>query len=233
MANMTHNGPVLRIDGTRPLSDEAIQAVRTASDQAEGRQEPGIVLAYVCGAPDVCGAPEEIAGDAGPDMALVSRWERAVRRLERGRLPVVAVATGDCGGTALDVLLAADFRIATSPTSRLRLMAAGGRQASWPGMAGFRLVQQAGVAAVRSALLFGTPVTAADALALRLVDEITGDIPGAVAAASRRLAAAAGPELAIRRQLMFDATWMSFEDALGPHLAACDRTLRQACGRAA
>ena len=149
MANTMHNGPVLRIDGTRPLSDEAIQAVRTASDQAEGRQDPGIVLAYVCG------APEEMAGDAGPDMALVSRWERAVRRLERGRLPVVAVAAGDCGGTALDVLLAADFWIATSS---LRLMAAGGHQASWPGMAGFRLVQQAGVAAVRSALLFGTPL---------------------------------------------------------------------------
>lgn len=224
MADTAQDGPVLRIDGTRPLSDEAIRAVQTASDQAEGKEDPGIVLV------DVSGAPGEMADDAGLDVALVSRWERAVRRLERGHLPVVAIATGDCGGTALDVLLAADFRIATS---RLRLLAAVGHEASWPGMAAFRLVQQAGVAAVRSALLFGTPVTAADALALRLVDEITEDIPGAVAAASGRLAAIASPELAIRRQLMFDATWMSFEDALGPHLAACDRALRQACGQAA
>ncbi len=224
MANTTLDGPVLRIDGTRPLSDDAIRVVQAASTEAEGKENPGIVVVYLSG------APREIDNDAGLDVGLVSRWERAVRRLERGYLPVVAVATGDCGGTALDVLLAADFRIATSS---LRLLAVAGHGASWPGMAAFRLVQQAGVAAVRSALLFGTPVTAASALALRLVDEMTEDIPGAVEAASRRLAATAGPELAIRRQLMLDATWMSFEDALGPHLAACDRALRQAGGQAA
>ncbi|KOG89867.1 enoyl-CoA hydratase, partial [Streptomyces varsoviensis] len=35
-----------------------------------------------------------------------------------------------------------------------------------------------------------------------------------------------GKDLAIRRQLLLDARTTSFEDALGPHLAACDRLLR-------
>jgi isomerase DpgB len=48
-----------------------------------------------------------------------------------------------------------------------------------------------------------------------------------------QVASWAGAELAIRRQLMDEASWMSFEDALGPHLAACDRALRRAGGRAA
>jgi|SRR5882757_1224407 len=50
------------------------------------------------------------------------------------------------------------------------------------------------------------------------------------------LAAAAGlrsgREPAIRRQLMYDAATTSFEEALGAHLAACDRMLRQASSEA-
>jgi isomerase DpgB len=33
--------------------------------------------------------------------------------------------------------------------------------------------------------------------------------------------------MAIRRRLMLDAATAAFEDALGRHLAACDRALRQ------
>ncbi|MCZ9336264.1 enoyl-CoA hydratase/isomerase family protein, partial [Streptomyces sp. TRM76130] len=42
-----------------------------------------------------------------------------------------------------------------------------------------------------------------------------------------------GKELAIRRQLLFDAANTAFEDALGPHLAACDRALRGTAREAA
>ena len=40
-------------------------------------------------------------------------------------------------------------------------------------------------------------------------------------------AAVEGAELAIRRQLMLEAPTATFEDALGVHLAACDRSLRR------
>jgi len=36
-----------------------------------------------------------------------------------------------------------------------------------------------------------------------------------------------GKEVAIRRQLLLDAAQHSFEEALGAHLAACDRALRR------
>ena len=37
----------------------------------------------------------------------------------------------------------------------------------------------------------------------------------------------AGAEHAIRRQLLLEAATTSYEDALGAHLAACDRELRR------
>ena len=73
-------------------------------------------------------------------MALVSKWERGLRRLERLDMTTVAMATGDCGGLALDALLATDYRVATSDV-RLLVPVAGG--ATWPGMAIYRLAQQA------------------------------------------------------------------------------------------
>ena len=58
-------------------------------------------------------------------VALVSKWERALRRLERLPAATIAVADGDCGGPALDALLATDYRIA-SPAVRL-IVPVGGR----------------------------------------------------------------------------------------------------------
>jgi isomerase DpgB len=68
---------------------------------------------------------------------------------------------------------------------------------------------------------------AADAVAMHVIDELTSDTPGALAAAEELAEAIPGAELAIRRQLMQDAPAVSFEDALGAHLAACDRVLRR------
>jgi isomerase DpgB len=159
----------------------------------------------------------------------VNKWERVLRRLERLPATTVAVAAADCGGLALDVLLATDLRIATTGT---RLLPPVDGAATWPGMALFRLAQQAGSGPIRRAVLFGAPITANEALAMNLIDEIADD-PGAALAATTRLATAfSGPELAIRRQLMFNAASSTFEDALGGHLAACDRALRRASAEA-
>jgi isomerase DpgB len=198
---------VLEIDGTRPISAETVEAVSAACDRAEDDGSPGTVVARVSGAP---------GGDwaRGLTVGLVTKWERAVRRLERLPMTTVAVASGDCGGAALDVLLATDVRVAAPGT---RLLVPTADAGTWPGMALFRLVQQAGPAAVRRTVLHGAPIGAAEAVALHLIDEIA-EAPAVVAA---------GRELAIRRQLMLDAVTTAFEDALGAHLAACDRALRQ------
>jgi isomerase DpgB len=210
-------GPVLRVDGGRGLEADLSRSVSGLCDEAEAAGA-GHVIVHVSGAP----AGQAVAAPA--DVAAVSKWEQAVRRFERLRVPTLVAARGECGGAALDLLLAADVRIAT-PDLRLRLNSHG--QAVWPGMALFRLVQQCGLARARPAVLFGAPITAADALEYGLVDRVSKNPDLTLTAAVRLLRRLSGPELAIRRQLALDAQWMSFEDALGPHLAACDRSLRR------
>jgi isomerase DpgB len=210
-------GLVLRIDGTRPISAETVAAVAALCDRAEDHEGPGIVELQVSGAP-AASWPDRLT------VGLVNKWERVLRRLERIGRVTVATASGDCGGTALDALLAADFRIA-DPATRLLLPTAGG--ATWPGMALYRLAHQAGAARARQAVLLGAPITAAQALALSLVDRLAGDPAGRLAELAEAAADLSGEELAIRRRLVFDAIPTSFEEALGAHLAACDRALRR------
>ncbi|WP_409234642.1 enoyl-CoA-hydratase DpgB [Streptomyces sp. PA5.6] len=211
----------LELDGSKPMSATAVKAVSALCDRAEDAEGAGaerpVVAVHVTGAPD--------AGWAGSlDVMLVTKWERALRRLERLPVATVAVAHGDCGGTALEAFLAADVRVAAPDT---RLLLPRDATATWPGMAGYRLVRLAGGARIRAALLFGRPIGAAEALALGIVDELTDDPAGAVATVAALVGDLSGKEIAIRRQLMFDAATTGFEDALGAHLAACDRALRQ------
>nr|UNQ78292.1 enoyl-CoA hydratase/isomerase family protein [Microbispora sp.] len=211
-----------RIDGSEPLSSGTIAKLSDVCQKAEDRGGHGIVVLQVRGAPDH-------TWSRGLTVALVNKWERALRRLERLGMTTVAVATGDCGGPALDTLLATDYRIAAAD---VRLVFPVENGATWPGMSVYRLSQQAGVARVRRAVLFGVPIEAKEALGLHLIDEL-GDAPAdALAAIPRLTGALAGPEVAIRRRLMLDATTTSFEDALGSHLAACDRALRLTAGAA-
>jgi isomerase DpgB len=214
---MVNGELVLRLDGARPLSAASVEELDALCDFAEDHREPGPVTVHVTGAPPAGWA-------AGVTVGLVSKWERVVRRFERlGRL-TVAVAAGDCAGTALDVLLAADVRIA-APGTRLLLAGAGG--APWPGMTVHRLTRQAGAAGIRRAVLLGAPIDADRALALNLVDEVSADPAAALAALTGTAGAVDGKELAIRRQLVFEAGSTAFEDALGAHLAAADRALRR------
>jgi isomerase DpgB len=208
---------VIRIDGRQPLSADSVAAIEAVCDRAEELDEPGTVTIYVSGAP-VRSWTSELT------VALVSKWERVLRRLERLGVATIAVAAGDCGGLALDALLVTDYRIAARS---VRLMVPAQAGATWPGMALYRLVHQAGGTAIRRAVLFGIPIQAADALAMHLVDELTYDTEGARVAAAEWACAMWGDELAVRRQLMLDAANVSFDDALGLHLAACDRVLRR------
>jgi isomerase DpgB len=209
----------LRIDGRQPLLTDTVAAVAAACDAAEDLEGRARVVVRVSGVPR-----GPLPG--GLTVSLVSKWERALRRLERLPAATIAVADGDCGGPALDVLLATDYRIATGSVRLVVPVEGGG---TWPGMALYRLAGHgANAAPIRRAVLYGTPVDAAEALTLQLVDELTDDVPKALRIAAERADAVSGTELAIRRQLLHDAASTSFEEALGVHLAACDRALRRA-----
>jgi isomerase DpgB len=84
------------------------------------------------------------------------------------------------------------------------------------------------VAPVRRLALFGVEIGAARAAGLGLVDEVGDDVVALAREALEILGGVPGRELAIRRRLLLDATTTSYEDALGSHLAACDRAVRLA-----
>lgn len=207
-----------------------------------GRLSPALValLDQACDhAADAPGRPlvlrlrsEHGAGPAvPPDVHLISRWERALGRIER--LPGISIvlAEGGCGPLALSVLLATDHRIA-SPDLRACLVGPHGE--IMPDMLLHRLVQQIGVSRTRALALFGRELDAAAALELGLVGEIAGDPAAAASAFLLSLPAAAMRDLPVRRRLLLDATTTAFDEALGAHLAACDRSLRMlACAQQA
>ncbi|QLQ40520.2 enoyl-CoA-hydratase DpgB [Micromonospora robiginosa] len=209
----------IEIDGRRAPGPEQIATVLRACARAEDAVTPAVVVVHVSGAP------------AGPwpdgvTVGVINKWEQALRRLEQLPAATVAVASGDCGGPALDALLATDYRIAATSA---RLVPSRPGAASWPGMALYRMTRQGSAAdAVRRSVLFGSPITMAEALPVSLVHEVTDDPAAAVAAATARVVTVPGAEVALRRQLMLDAQTVGFEDALGVHLAACDRELRRA-----
>jgi isomerase DpgB len=213
---------VVRIDGAAATPAEHTTAVGAVCDRAEDLDGKAVVVLQVTGAP--------AAGRTGDlTVRVVSKWEQALRRLERLPAATIAVATGDCGGTALDALLVTDFRIAAG-SARLVLSAEGGPM--WPGMSLYRLARQLPAGVVRRAALFGRVLDASEALGLHLVHEVTDDPSAAVTAAVRQVAAGSGTELAVRRQLTAEAPAVGYEDALGVHLAACDRALRRAAAPA-
>ncbi|AXB42459.1 hypothetical protein A4R43_07895 [Amycolatopsis albispora] len=172
-------------------------------------------------------------GDAEPHQAwpgevsihLVSRWERAVRRVERLRATTIAAASGTCSGPALELLLATDYRLAAHD-ARLHLPSEPG--GFWPGMVLHRLANQIGGRRARRLLLHPPELSAAEAAGWGLVDEVGQDLGAAVERVVSTLAPVDGAEFAIRRRLLLDAPTTTFEDALGVHLAACDRVLRRA-----
>jgi isomerase DpgB len=211
------------VDGSRPLSAETVAELGTVCGRAEDGDTSGFVIIRVSGVPE----PE---WPSGLSVALVSKWERGLRRLERLPAITIAVAEDDCGGPALDALLATDYRIMPAWAKLVVPVVAG---ATWPGMALYRLAQQAGTAQGRRAALFGTPIGAAAAQAMGVIDEVADNVTIALEKAMEVTAAARGAELAIRRQLALEAPTTTFDDALGVHLAACDRVLRRAATGAA
>jgi isomerase DpgB len=220
---------MLRIDGSRALTAASVAELAALCDRAEdgdvNRPEArNFVILRVSGVP----GPE---WSSDLPVALVSKWERGLRRLERLPAVTIAVADDDCGGPALDALLVADYRIMPAGARLVMPVVSG---ATWPGMALYRLARQAtGAALARRAVLFGTPIGAVEAQVMGVIDDVAANAALALDKAMEVAGAAPGAELAIRRQLMLEAMTTTFEDALGAHLAACDRALRSVATGAA
>ncbi|MFJ8434742.1 enoyl-CoA-hydratase DpgB [Kitasatospora sp. NPDC094019] len=217
-------GLEVRIDGTRPLA-ELTAAVNAVCDEVENRTERSVVVLRL----DVTPADSR-SWPGTVDVRQVNRWERAVRRFERLAAMTIAAARGACGGPALDLLLAADFRIG-APDLLLMLPVNDGH--FWPGMALYRLVQHLGVARARQIVMWGNDISVDRALELGLIDQLSEEVAEAVHTATVLMGRISDRELAVRRQLLLEAGSADYDDALGAHLAACDRELRRLAAAAA
>ncbi|WP_106399271.1 enoyl-CoA-hydratase DpgB [Actinocorallia populi] len=209
-------GAALAVDGGRPLSPALVEEIQAFCDLVE--DAPGGTAAVI----RLHGAQTPLDWPGAVGVDLVGRWEKALRRLERAPGVKIAVVDGPCHGPALELLLTCDYRIG-APDAMFGFPVRDG--GVWAGMAVHRLVSQLGGTAARRMVLFGTSLSAQRALDAGLLDELAPDLDGAAA----RMAAAAAElepdELAIRRRLVQDAAVTGFEEALGMHLAACERTL--------
>lgn len=206
------------IDGARPLP-ELTTAVNVLCDHVQARDEKTVVVLRLVPTP---AGVRRWPGEVG--IQAVNRWERAVRRLERLGAVSIAALSGTCGGPALDLALATDFRIG-APDLVLMLPVNDGH--FWPGMSLYRLVQHLGVARARRIVLWGVDLTAEQARELGLVDQVSDDVTEAVHTATVLTGRVSDQDLAMRRQLLLEASSAEYDDALGVHLAACDRELRR------
>lgn len=210
----------------RALSRDMVDEIQRLCDRAEDAGANAIVRIDLDARPIDSDAADTAAGALS--VTLVNQWERALRRLERLAAVTVVVATADIGGLGLAVLLCADYRI-VADTVHLRLSHPG--QPMLPGMVLHRLSNQIGVPLARRMAVFDRRMSAQDALKHGLVDEISPHPGAAMANVLRDLQRQDMTDLALRRRLVLEASALSYEDALGTHLAACDRVLRQASGR--
>jgi isomerase DpgB len=128
-----------------------------------------------------------------------------------------------CSAVALDLLVVADRRLAgedffvQSPISCGKI---------WPGMTLYRLARQIGESCARKVALEADGISAQRGIELHIIDEII-DVGTDGADRTARLLRNAPPEdFAIARRLMQESSSTSFDEALGAHLAACDRALR-------
>jgi isomerase DpgB len=211
-------GLALTLDVARPLA-ELTASVNAVCDEVEKRATRSVVVLWLDGTSAESRTwPGEVA------IRDVNRWERAIRRLERLPAANVAVASGPCGGPALDLLLAADFRI-SAPDLVLVLPVNDGH--FWPGMSVYRLVQNLGVARARQIVIWGMDISVTKASELGLVDQVSENLDEAVHTAVVLMGRVSDQDLAVRRQLLLEASTAEYDDALGVHLAACDRELRR------
>ncbi|PXX60922.1 isomerase DpgB [Nocardia tenerifensis] len=209
------------ITGLSPGLSSAVAAVAVAAEDASATPGACVVL-RITGAP----VGHRFAWPGRVTVGEVSKWEGALRRLEQVPAPIVALVDGDAYGPAAELLLVADYRIMRAGTTFSFASTASG---VWPAMAVYRLAAQAGLGRARELAVQGRALTAELAHGCGLVDAVAqpGAEADALATGLAMFESAVGSEIAIRRRLVHDAATSRFEDALGAHLAASDRTLRR------
>ncbi|MFI9811778.1 enoyl-CoA hydratase/isomerase family protein [Saccharothrix variisporea] len=190
----------------------------TAVEELVRRDTAGAALVV-----DVSGDPE--APRTPPDIAVWTKWEKALVGLERLPVPTLGSVDGPVRGTVLQFLLALDFRVATPATVLSCTEVAEGHL---PGMALYRLTRLTGLATARRVVLSGAGLTATTAADLGLFDTVGADRGALVERLLAGLRYRRGSSWKLARRLLHESSGSSFENLLGGVLAAQDRLIREA-----
>lgn len=211
---------VCTMDTSAMINSRLIELLNDACDKVEDAGSNGALLLRLTDNEQHHEAEQEDL-----DVYRVSKWEKALRRVELLRAPVFCAAEGRVHGQGLAVMLTTDYRF-IEPQCQLSLSCHKGE--IMPGTAIQRLVHQVGSGNARRLTLFGAQIEALNAQTCGLVDEV---VEQAFDRAERRLAELdikRTADIAVRRQLLLEANAMTYEQALGGYLPACDRSLRKA-----
>lgn len=215
----------LTIDAAAALSPFLVATLRTACDRAEDAPAGTPFVVHLRG------TSEQIRDIPWPgdnvSIQLATSWERSLRRLERISSPLICLVEHLCGGLALEILLCCDFRVAT-PNMRVHR---GPVARQWPGMLVYRLAKELGAARARSILLCTEELSASDAVAIGLVDLVSPHLHTELAhELPARMRGLLDPSVPLFRQLLSESFATPYEDALGLHLASCEKIIRSRCG---
>jgi enoyl-CoA hydratase/carnithine racemase len=174
-----------RPDKRNAIDQAMADELAAAFDDARG-QPCVLVLHSVTPGMFAAGADIAELRDRDADAALLAINAGLFERLEAHRWPTVAAVDGPALGGGCELALACDFRTASErayfaqPELSLGILAGAG--ANW------RLAQAVGQQTARRMLYTGARLTAADARAAGLVDELAGDPEAAARALAGKIA---------------------------------------------
>jgi enoyl-CoA hydratase/carnithine racemase len=166
-----------RPDKRNAIDQEMVDAFAAALDDA--RRQPCVLIVHST-TPGIFAAGADIAElrERDADAALLSINAGLFERLEAHRWPTIAAIDGAALGGGCELALACDFRVASDqaffaqPELSLGILAGAG--GNW------RLAQAVGQQTARRMLYAGARLSAADALAAGLIDQLAAD-PAAAA----------------------------------------------------
>lgn len=171
---LTIEGEIAHITFNRPASLNAMNLpMMTALDEVVERAladtDVRMVLLQGKGRAFCAGLDLEMMGREGMPPGFYEHQESALRKLELSDKLSVAVIQGHCLGGGVQMAAACDIRIAVAD-AQLALPAV--NEGLFPGLAPFRLPRLIGLGPAKRLVLSGQTLSANEALAIGLVDEV-------------------------------------------------------------
>ncbi|MEX5708583.1 enoyl-CoA hydratase-related protein [Parafrankia sp. FMc6] len=177
----------------------------------------------------------EAGGLSGPRQAILHEMRTAgdiVNRLHRLPKPTIAAVDGVAVGVSLGLVLACDLVVASDRARFCEVFAR--RGLSLDGGTSWSLPRQIGLRRAKQMALFGDWVSAPDALAWGLVNEVVpaDELPKVAAAWGRRLAAGPTTALSLIKRLLDASDSTTFEravedEARAQHIAYTTKDARE------